>query len=100
MAIYRVRNDGPQDLDSVVIHRPVTDDRITYPIAVTGEDYAENGIELGPLALGQEARFTLCCGGAQQPPEFRVRVDTKAGQDSWADVSLLPAARGKPYSAP
>src|SRR5258708_7027237 len=35
-AIYQVRNDGPQDLDSIVIHRPVTGDSIISPITVTG----------------------------------------------------------------
>ena len=36
LVIYRVRNDGPQDLDSLVIYQPRPSDQISYPIAATG----------------------------------------------------------------
>ena len=54
--IYRVRNDGPQDLDSVTIHRPRPPDRITYPIAVTGggAGWATDEVTLGPPATKEE----------------------------------------------
>ena len=73
--IYRVRNDGPQDLDGVVVHPPRPPDRITYPIAITGAGWADDEIGLGPLAMTQETRFTLCCGTARDVPEFRVVIE-------------------------
>jgi hypothetical protein len=30
----------------------------------------DDEIELGPLALTEEARFTLCCGAAEDLPSF------------------------------
>ena len=35
MAIYRVRNDGPEDLEAIVIFRPRPKDSIIYQLAVT-----------------------------------------------------------------
>jgi hypothetical protein len=65
-AIYRVRNDGPQDLDTVIVYRPRPPDRITYPITVTGggAGWAEDEIDLGSVALNEGASFTLRCGHA------------------------------------
>ena len=83
-AIYRVRNDGPQDLDSILIYPPTTTDRITYPIAITGAGgWQTEPIELGPLALTHENRLTLCCGTANVLPEFHVRIEGRAGNDRW-----------------
>jgi len=64
---------------------------VTYPIAVTGGSagWADDEIDLGPLSLGQEGRFTLCCGGAKHP-EFRVRIKCREGDDCWELVELLP----------
>lgn len=94
--IYTVRNDGPQDLDHVVVHRPRPTDRITYPIAVTGGGggWADDEIDLGPVALGGTARFTLCCGAGEDLPELRVRIECRAGRDQWAVVQVLPTPRG------
>ena len=94
--IYRVRNDGPQGLDAVVVHRPRPSDRITYRIAVTGGStgWADDEINLGPLAMTQEARFTLCCGSAPDLPEFRVLIECRSGTDEWSVTSLLPCPRG------
>ncbi len=92
--IYRVRNDGPQDLEELVVYRPRPPDRIKYPIAVTGGDWADDEVGLGPLALTQEVRFTLCCGSAQDPPDFRVRIMCRAGDDEWEFGALLPNPRG------
>src|SRR5205807_4411333 len=72
LVIYRVRNDGPQDLEGLVIYRPKPTDRIKYPIAVTGLDFAEDEITFGPVPLTQEVRFTLCCGASDDLPEFRI----------------------------
>ena len=92
--IYRLRNDGPQDLEDIVIYRPRLPDQIKYPIAVTGSDWAEDEIHLGPVALGQEVRFTFCCGIAAKLPEFRVRIDCLAGSETWQTTWLLSSPRG------
>ena len=101
LVIYRVRNDGPQDLASVVIYRPQPPDRITYPLAVTGDTagWAANEIALGPLAVTREAKFTFCCGSAVELPEFRVRIECKSGPDTWTLSRVLPPPRGEPISA-
>jgi hypothetical protein len=93
--IYLVRNDGPQDLESLVIYRPRPPDGTTYPIAITGSGgFAPDEIELGPVLLTQQVRFTLCCGPADDPPEFRVRIECRSGTDLWEMSQLLPLARG------
>ena len=101
LVIYRVRNDGPQDLASAVIYRPQPPDRITYPLAVTGDTvgWAANEIALGPLAVTREAKFTFCCGSAVELPEFRVRIECKSGPDTWTLSRVLPPPRGEPISA-
>ncbi|MGO8873163.1 MAG: hypothetical protein ACLQPH_17505 [Acidimicrobiales bacterium] len=93
-AIYSIRNEGPQDLTSVVVYRPKPPDRITYPLAVTGgTGWQDDEISLGPVALGEEVRFTLCCGAADQLPEFRVRIECEAGNDWWPQSRPLPPPR-------
>lgn len=94
--IYRLRNDGPQDLTRVVIHRPRPPDRIVYNVAVTGSDWADDEIDLGPLAITEEARFTLSCGVAPELPEFWVRIECQGGGDRWPLSRRLPAPRGEP----
>lgn len=92
--IYNVRNDGPQDLDELIIYRPRPTDHITYPIAATGRgDYADDEVHFGPLPLTQEVMFTLCCGAGSELPEFRVRIDCVAGSDAWTLTQLLPSPR-------
>ena len=93
--IYTVRNDGPQALDDVVIYRPRprNPDGIIYPVAVTGQPYENDEIHLGPLPLTGEARFTLCCGGAEHLPDYRVHVQFFAGGDEWESTFLLPSPR-------
>lgn len=56
--LYEVRNDGRKDLDSVVVERPETIDRIRYPVARMGvsEDF-EDQVELGPLRLAADHRL-------------------------------------------
>jgi hypothetical protein len=93
--IYRVRNEGPQDLDRITVFRPKPPGGMTYPIAVTGAGagYAEDEIQLGPLALTKEARFTFCCGAAEELPDFLVRVECAGGPDDWAQSLQLPSPR-------
>jgi hypothetical protein len=93
--IYRLRNDGPQDLSSVTIYRPRSPDQIEYRLAKTGdgEGWAEDEITYGPLAMTQELRFTLSCGVAETLPEFRVRIEAKSGNDTWKLSEPLPTPR-------
>ncbi len=91
--IYRVRNDGPQDLDSLVVFRPRPMGGISYPIAKTGMGWAEDEIDLGPLAVTQEARFTLSVGSGSSLPTFRVRVKCRAGRDKWELAEELEEPR-------
>jgi hypothetical protein len=98
--IYRIRNDGPQDLSSVVVYRPRPQDGITYPLAVPGDPagWADDEIELGALTVTQESTFTLCCGAAALLPEFVVRIVCKSGPDEWLLSRALPPPRGEPLS--
>jgi hypothetical protein len=93
--IYRVRNEGPQDLDRITVFRPKPPDGITYAIAVTGAGtgYSADEIQLGPLALTKEARLTFCCGAAEDLPEYLVRVECAAGDDEWTLSLALPSPR-------
>jgi hypothetical protein len=97
-AIYRVRNDGPRDLDALIVSRPRPPDDpggIKYPFAVTGgtQGWADDEITLGPIPMGQEVRFTLCCSAAVELPEFRVRMACRAEDDIWTLNELLPSPR-------
>jgi hypothetical protein len=95
-AYYRVRNDGPQALDQVTIHRPRPLDGIGYWIAHSGETAGPDELDLGGLPLGQSGRFTLFCGAAPELPEFRVRIVCTSGRDRWELLKLLPAPRPLP----
>lgn len=46
--LYEIRNDGRKDLDSVVVQRPETSDRVRYPVARLGTDYDDQA-ELQPF---------------------------------------------------
>lgn len=94
-AIYRVRNDGPQDLSAVTIFRPRPPDRITYPLAITGLSWADDEITF-PLKIGDYKEITFCCGAADQLPEFRVRIECESGLDGWPLTKVLPPPRGEP----
>ncbi|WP_456695105.1 hypothetical protein [Aeromicrobium sp. P5_D10] len=91
-AVYYLRNNGPQDLDSVVVHRPRPDDDITYPVARRGTAYGDEA-DLGPIQIGQELAFVLCMGVSEVVPEFRVRVECRRGEDTWPSSHLLESPR-------
>jgi len=95
--IYLVRN-GPQDLDSVVIHRPETTSHIRYEVAATGETGWGDEADLGALRLGQIARFTLALGVEKTLPDFRAGIVCCAGEDEWHLTRLLDTPRKKPPS--
>ena len=72
-ALYRVTNEGPADLDSVVVHRPILGDvegRIVHPVAPTGAEYDDEA-EIGPIAMGTYGCFMLRLGSGLVLPEFR-----------------------------
>lgn len=93
---YRLRNDGPRDLDSVVVFRPRPSDGLTYAIAKVGGAWADDDVELGRLALTQEAHLTFACGSTRPWPDFRVIISGKAGRDSWRLVRSLEEPRWGP----
>ena len=86
-ALYEVVNDGPEDLESVVVCRPQTDDSVHYNVAATGRsDYGDEA-EVGPLPLAARTRFTLAVGPwnpNERLPVFRIRiVCTSTTGESW-----------------
>lgn len=87
--LYEIRNDGHKDLDSVVVQRPETSDRIRYPIARLGVTDYEDQVELGPMGLGEASGLVLCVGSTPTPPEFRVRISCRTGTESWVVSKLL-----------
>jgi hypothetical protein len=98
-AIYRVTNEGPVDLDSVVVHRPIlgpVENGIVHPVARTGGGIYDDQAEIGPIAMGTYGRFTLSLGPGEKVPEFRVRIVSTAGVESWERVVLLNEARKPP----
>lgn len=89
--LYEVRNDGSQDLDSVIVHRPELPDHIRYPVARLGTDYSDQA-ELGPLNIGEARSFLLCVGPSLTAPpegpelnvrEFQVRIICRVGTRTW-----------------
>lgn len=81
--LYEIRNDGSRDLDSVVVQRPETTDGVRYPVARLGVTDFEDQVELGPLRLGEASHLLLKVGSTTSPPEFRVRITCRAGENSW-----------------
>ena len=90
--IFTLRNVAPDDLDSVILHRPMTDDGLRYPVARVGTDWSDVA-DLGALALGQSGRFTLSVGSAQDLPEFWVRITCREGDDEWNLLERLIVRR-------
>lgn len=98
-AIYRVTNEGPADLISVVVHQPIlgtVEGRINHPVATTGLDYGETA-ELGPVVMGTYGRFTLSLGSNATLPEFRVKIVSRAGGEEWSEVVVLDYPRRPPH---
>jgi hypothetical protein len=79
-----------------VVHRPRPADGITYGIAVTGATDFQDEADLGPMAMAQEARFTLSFGSAPKLPEFRVRIVCRLGEEEWHLTQLLAKGRKAP----
>jgi hypothetical protein len=101
-AIYRVLNDGPADLDAVVVHRPVLDEveeRIVHQVAHTGETGYEDQADLGPIRVTEYERFTLSLGVREVLPEFRVKFTCRVAGEEWTVTRVLDQAR-KPKPPP
>jgi hypothetical protein len=96
--LYTIRNVAPQDLDSVRITRPQTQDSVVYRIAPVGADYGPDVIEVGPLPLGAEAQFMLAAGSAEWLPAFWVKIECRAANDCWPLVLELPPPLRPPPS--
>jgi hypothetical protein len=90
IVMFCLRNVGPQDLDSVVIHQPDTDDALDYAIAAADVGMWANRVDIGALALNERAEITLRCGPAVDLPTFRLRIECSAGNDQWAVSRTLP----------
>jgi hypothetical protein len=93
-AYYWLRNDS-QDLDEVIVHRPEPPDNITYWVGrpwAPGREGAtgDHLVNLGALARTREVRFALFCGSNPEPPEFRVVVECRKGEERWDVSKLLP----------
>jgi hypothetical protein len=95
-AIFRVLNNGPVDLESVIVHRPIlgeVEGRVRHQVAHTGvTDYA-SWANLGPIAVTEYERFTLSLGIRDELPEFRIRMVCSAGDESWPLTFLLDHPR-------
>lgn len=66
--IYRVRNDGPEDLDSVTVLRSVlgpVEANIRHEVAATSRSGYGDEAEIGPIPVAQYARFTLSLGSRE-----------------------------------
>lgn len=92
--LYTIRNDGPQDLNSIVVHRPQTDDGVKYPVAPVGGGYGPHFAEVGPLPMAELTAFMLAVGVMPDLPDFCVRIVCKAGRrDKWTLVRKLDSPR-------
>jgi len=96
-AYYTVSNDGPQDLDEVVVHRPQPSGDVGYWVGHVGQTAEPDGVNLGALAMGREARFTLFYVYGNVPPEalprFSVPIDCRKGEERWRLLWVLPPPR-------
>lgn len=91
-ALYHVENQGQEDLDSVVVFRPVTGDGVEYAVAKLGTDFGDSA-ELGPLEIKARQGFVLSIGSADDLPDFRVRIRTRIGRDTWENAYVLDDPR-------
>lgn len=98
--MYRVRNDGPQSLTSIIVHGPVTERSVIYKIASNTKAWAGN-VDLGPLVLGAEVDLKLSVGQGQELPDFRVRITCSTDEETWELLRDLeiPAHRRQGFVA-
>lgn len=93
IAYFSLRNDDQQDLDSVLIHQAEEDlppgrvFRPHRPVALMGTNLNESA-EVGPLRKKAHIVFVVQIG-AGHPGDLHMRVDCRAGRDTWALVEQL-----------
>ncbi|MFC7487246.1 hypothetical protein ACOCJ7_00075 [Knoellia sp. CPCC 206453] len=93
--IFSLRCTAPEDLDSVIVHRPVTEDGIKYPVALVGTDWSDSA-DLGAVPLGHRGRFILSVGSAHALPTFWVSIVCRSGADEWnLDEKLVVRRPGR-----
>lgn len=90
--LYYIENQGQEDLDSVVVFRPVTTDGVRYPVAKLGGEYVDSA-DLGPLEIKARQGWVLGIGAAENLPQFRVRIHCRIGKDTWEDAYVLEDPR-------
>lgn len=71
--VYTLRNEGPHDLDSVIVEWPKVSGNLEYPVAALGHRFGDVA-DLGLIEVGDSKGFVLSIGSAERLPEFRVRV--------------------------
>lgn len=91
-ALFYVENSGSEDLDSVVVFRPMTEDGVRYPVAKLGGEFGDQA-ELGPLEIKAKQGVVLSIGSAESLPEFRLRIRSRIGKDTWEDAHVLKDPR-------
>ena len=91
-ALFYIENQGSEDLDSVVISRPITADGVRYPVAKLGQEF-EDQVDLGRLEIKEKQGVVLCIGSAEQLPEFRLRIQCRVGNARWDDAHVLEDPR-------
>jgi hypothetical protein len=90
--LYGLYNDGPQDLDAVLVRRPETKGGGTYLVARVGGNFGDT-VDLGRLPMGDTGFFMLAIGTVVPLPVFRVRIECQAGSDRWLLVRELSVPR-------
>lgn len=82
--ILQVRNDGHQDLNSVVVDQHVEPDTgVVHPVARTGERGGAGSafleqVEVGPIRIGERSRLSLSLGPGGLQPGVRLRLVARA----------------------
>ena len=88
-ATYRIRNLGPQDLTSVVVRKPYTDDRIKHQVALGSGGSWVDEVSLGPVDMGDAVLFKVAIGArsaADPPRDLHIPIVCSADGDAWTLV--------------
>lgn len=87
---YRIRNLGPQDLTSIVVRKPYTDDRIKHEVALgSGGSWADE-VRLGPVGMGDAVLFKVAIGARSQtdpPRDLHIPIVCSTDRDVWTLVT-------------
>jgi hypothetical protein len=87
---YRIRNLGPQDLTSIVVRMPYTDDRIKHEVALGSGGSSADQVTLGPLGMGDVVLFKVAIGArsATDPPrDLHIPIVCSTDRDAWSLVT-------------